>query len=139
MGSRLEEQLVFVLAMEVDEQFANLFEEGEGAGCVVDETSRLACCRELPADDEFRSRVYLCRLEKLLGGKRDVVPEDCFNDCFGCIGADHFTAGAVAKNKAESTNDDGFAGTGFACYDGESGLKRNGQLFNQCEVSDVKA
>lgn len=119
MGVGLEQGLVLVLAVDIDQQFAQRLEVAERAGRAVDVAAAAAFGGDHPAQDAqaFVVQVALGQPGVRFGNVHQV--EGGQDVCLVGAGAHHAAVGTVAQGKAESVEHDRFA-AGLASDDGHA-------------------
>ncbi len=137
-----EEGLVVVGAVDVDEVFAEAFEELGGGGGGVDLAAAVALEGEGAADDELvvfaegEAAFFEDGVEGLGIGVFDL--EGAFDGGFGFAAADEAFVGAFAEEEAEGAHEDGFARAGFAGDDVEAVSELGFGGVNDGEVADCE-
>ncbi len=140
---RFEEELGVVLAVDVDEDFADVFEHGAGDGVAVDGGGGAAAAggfEEAAGDDEFG---FL--FEGEVGGEGDFLAEvfggeveDAGDAAFLGAFAEHVGGRAETEENFQGPDDEGFAGTGLAGEAVEAGVEFDSDVLNDGEVLDME-
>lgn len=138
LAGGMEKGLVVVGAMQIDEEGADAFEEGERGGGVVDEGLGAAGSLDDAPQDQLAvfAGVQACVGQDGVNGLGVREAENGFDDALGFAGADGGGVGAFAEEQIESADEDGFAGAGFAGDDVESGFEGDGCFFDEREIFD---
>ncbi|MEY5010482.1 MAG: hypothetical protein RLZZ253_1621 [Verrucomicrobiota bacterium] len=136
-----EKGLVVVWAVEVHKAAAQFFEGGEGGGAAIDELAVCTGRRERAAQEELTRLAGLDAEAFELGIERGQEcrigqVENGLDRAGICPGTDQGFVGALAHQEFEGTDDDGFAGAGFAGDSGEPGLEEPGEILDEGKVSD---
>jgi len=125
-----------VRSVQVDQQGAQPFQEGERDRGVVHEC--LSASRRLddPAQDELAvvARLQSVLRQHVVDGRRPVETEGRFHDALRLPSADGRRVGPFAQQQGEGSDQDGFAGAGFARDDVQSRLELNAGFFHQGQV-----
>jgi len=125
-----QQGLVFVLAVDIDQQFAEGLEITERAGCAIDIAARTAFGGDHPAQDA-RAVVFEVALGQpgMSFGNVDQVES---GQNVGLVGAraNHAAVGAVAKGQAQGVEHDRLAGAGFPCDHAHPAIKFEIEMFN---------
>ncbi|MNE31463.1 hypothetical protein D3C80_1250330 [compost metagenome] len=113
MSVGFQQRLVFMLAVNVDQQLTQGLEVAQRAGRAVDVAARTTFGGDDPAQDARAVAVEIALGQPGLG-LRDIGQVEGGEDV-GLVGAGahHATVGAVAQGQAEGVEHDRFAGTGF--------------------------
>ena len=97
MRLRTEHGLVVVLAVKGDENVADLLQEREGNGGIVQKTSILSLRRYLAPDNQLLRRIKLVLFKKIPDLRRLTDEKGPFDDSFLSTFADNVRARALAK------------------------------------------
>ena len=132
----LPEQEVLMLRMDVDEVAAELAQQGQLHGRVVDEGTALACGVDLASDDGGAGVV----LEVVLGKEGfEVIGGDvelCLDDALAGTAAHGLGVGSLAEDETEGAHDDGLAGACLAGDDGEALARVELEMIDEGVVLD---
>ena len=130
MGIGLEQRLVFVLAVDIDQQLAQDLEVALGAGRAVDIAARAAFGGDDPAQDA-RAVAFKVALGQPGTGFGDILQVER-GQYIGLVGpgAHDAAVGAVAKGEAQCIEHDRFAGTGLASDYTHPAIQFQIEMFN---------
>ena len=123
MRGGIEQDLVLVLAVQIDERAGGLAERRAGDERAVDEGPAAPLRRDFAADDHFAA---VGLLEDRLDGRGLLA------------GPDELGAGASADEQSDRADEDGFAGAGFAGQDVEAGREFELESIDDGEVGDAE-
>lgn len=114
VGLALQQRLVLVLAMDVDQQFAQALQVAQRAGRAVDVGTRATFGSDHPAQDA-RTVLFQVALGEPVAGLGDGTDVEA-GENVGLVRSGTYRAavGAVAEGKAEGVEHDRLARTGFA-------------------------
>ena len=119
--ARIEQLLVFVLAMQFDQPVGEVLECAGGGQRSGDEGPAAALRGDFAADD-------------------DLLPPSVFEDGFDggqlLAGADQILRGAAAEEEPDGFDEDGFAGAGLARQDVERLFKVDGDRLDDRQVAN---
>lgn len=135
-----EEGLVVVWAVEIDEEIAKGFEDGEGGGGGVDELAIGAGGGEGALEDEGAILAGLGTgvLDAGVDGGGVIEMEGGLDRAGIRAGADEGFIGALADEELESADDDGLAGAGLARDGGEAGGESPLEVLDEREIADAE-
>ena len=123
MGRRIEQQLVLVLAVQIDEPGPEIPERAAGHQSAVDGRPAAALRGDLAPDDRFAA---VGRFEDGLDRGRLLSRSY------------QVRRSAAADQQADGTDEDGLAGAGFAGEDAEARLEFELERVDDGEVADGK-
>ena len=135
-----EEGLVIVRAVEIDQAVANLAEKRERGGRAVDELPARAGGGNDALEEElavlagFGTGFLEQRGNRRAGGQR----RDGLDDAFRLAGADGGFVGAVAEEKLEPADENGFPRAGLAGDGHEAAGNVPRERFHQGKIADAK-
>ncbi len=135
---RREDQLMLVLAADVDQRFADLRQMGERRHLAVDLGPVFAAAGNHPPDDEFLA------CGKSQPGKfflqTGIVPDRKERFHGGGVGLrpNHVRRSPVAQKQAHRADQNGLARSGFARNDVEALFKRNVQFVDDGKVGNTE-
>ena len=136
LGGFVIERVVGVLAVDVDQLLADVFELGEGGSLVVDKAAAAAFGVDNPAQAQFGGVFVQQPLIAQLGcqiGQGGKVEQGRQARFFGA-GAHLGVIGFVAQEQADGIKGNRFAGAGFAGEHGKAALEIEIEFFNQDKV-----
>ncbi len=130
VGVALEQRLVFMLAVDVDDQLAERLEVSLRAGAAVDVAARAPLGGDHPAQDARAVAVQVA-LGEPAAGFGDLRQIEAGEDV-GLVraGAHHAAVGTVAQAQAEGIEHDRLAGTGFAADGTHAGIQLEVQVVD---------
>ena len=130
VGIGFQQGLVFVLAVDIDQQFAQGFQVAQWARRAVDIAAGAPLGGDHPAQNAGAFIIKVA-LGQPCFGFGDVRQVEGGQDV-GLVGARayHATVGAVAKRQAEGVEHDRLAGAGFACDYAHPAIQFKIQMFN---------
>jgi len=133
-----EQGLVFVLVVDVDQQFAKGLEVALGAGRAVDIAARAAFSGDHPAQDA-RAVVVQVAFAQPLACFGDAAQLEAGEDV-GLVGAGahHAAVGAIAQGQAEGVEHDRFAGAGFAGDHRHAGVQLKVEVLDDGVIVNSK-
>ena len=136
VGIGLEQRLVFVLAVDVDQQFAERLEVALRTRRAIDVGARATFSGDDPAQDAraVLLQVALAQPGLGFGNLRDVEAGE--NVRLVGTGAYHAAVGAIAQRQAERVEHDRLAGTGFAGDDAHAAAQFQIQLIDDGVVAN---
>jgi len=141
---RVEQRLVFVLAVQLHEARREVAKRRGGRERAVDERAASALAADLAADDQLaRSRLsrasgrHRGRVPRARDASRGVV-EDCFDGGLRLARPDQVGRRARAEQEAHGFNEDGLAGAGLPRQHVEAGLELDLDGFDHREVADAE-
>lgn len=128
-----------VRAVEIDEAFADFFEESEGDGGVVDKLAVGGDTDGAAYDDlgVFAGR-EAAFFEDGVDFRRVFEVEDGFDGAGFLAGADEAFVGAFAEYHFQCADDDGFSGSGFAGDGDKAGAEFPCEFVNEGEITDFE-
>ena len=130
VGVGFEQRLVLVLAVDVDQQFAEGLEIAQRAGGAVDIAARAPFAGDDPAQNA-RAVVVQVAFGQPGAGFGDVLQVEAGEDVrLVRAGADHAAVGAVAQGQAEGVEHDRLAGAGLAGDHRHAALQFEVQMFD---------
>ncbi len=134
MGVGLEQGLVFVLAVNVDQQFTECLEVAKGAGRAIDIATRASFGGDDPAQDAGAFVVQVA-FDEPVARFRDVLQVEGGQDV-GLVrpGAHHAAVGTITQGQAESIEHDRLAGTGFAGDDAHPAIQFQIEVLDDCVI-----
>ena len=138
VGVRFKQGLVFVLVVDVDQQFAKGLEVALGAGRAVDVAARTAFGGDHPAQDARAVVVQVALAQPLAGFGDGGQVEAGENVGLVGAGAHHAAVGTIAQGQAEGIEHDRFAGAGFAGYHRHAGVQLEVEVFDDGVVVNRK-
>ncbi|MNI18223.1 hypothetical protein D3C73_716250 [compost metagenome] len=130
MGIGLEQGLVFVLAVNVDQQLAQRLEVAKRAGRAVDVAARTSFGCDDPAQDA-RAVVFEVAFGQPGAGFRNVDQIEGGQD-IGLVGAgaDHAAVGTITQGKAQRVEHDRLARAGFSGDHAHPAIEFEIEMFN---------
>jgi len=130
VGVGLEQRLVLVLAVNVDQQFAQRLEITLRAGCAIDVAARAALGGDHSAQDAGAFAVHVA-FGQPGAGVGDVVQVEAGEDV-GLVRTDahHAAVGPVAEGQAEGIEHDRFARAGFTADHAHAAFQLEVQVFD---------
>ena len=137
LAARAQHRLRRVLAVDVDQHFADFPQLGDGGGVAVDQRPRTAVGFDDPAQHDG---AWIARqLADLEPGLERVVGHE-FSDQIGArrAFANHAGIAARAQRELQRIDQDGFAGAGFTGEDGEAGSEFDFQRIDDDEVTQAQ-
>jgi hypothetical protein len=141
VAAGIEQSAVVMLAVDLDEQRAELADQGDRHGLVVDQRAAAAVRLDDPAEDERLSRLAL---EAAFGeeGKSGVPGRKLEGDPdhrLGLTAADEAAVGAGAERESERVEKDRLAGPGLAGQNAEARPEFEVEALDQDDVADGEA
>ena len=130
MGIGFQQGLVFVLAVDIDQQFAESLEIAERAGRAIDIATRTAFGGNDPTQDA-RAVVFQVALGQPGMGLGNVDQIEGRQNV-GLVGAraNHAAVGAIAEGQAQGVEHDRLAGAGFPCDHAHPAIEFEIEMFN---------
>ena len=105
-----------MLRVNVKQAKGNLTKNSNAHRRIIHEGTTLAICRDFPTQDAFRRLIIkFVFLEECLHIVAFYV-EEAFDGALGSTRHDASCVGSLAHKQAESTKDNGLAGSRFACH-----------------------
>ncbi len=131
---------MIVRAVEIDQEIAEVLEDGEGGGGGVDGLPVGADGAELPLQNQrpLLAGIHAVFLEALVDGRGIVELKECFDGAGIGAGADDGFIGALAQEELEGPDDDGFAGPGLAGDGGEPGTEGPLEVLDKGEIANAE-
>jgi hypothetical protein len=141
MSARVQEPAIVMLAVDFDQQSADLAQQPRRDRLVVDEGAAAAVRLDDSAD---RQRLAgLARQAVLLEqGERGMTRRQLEGDAdrrLALAAAHEAAVGAGAERQAQGVEEDRFSGAGFAGQDAEAGAEFQVERFDQHHVADRQA
>jgi len=130
MGLGLQQRLVFMLAVNVDQQLAQGLQITQRTGGAIDVAARTALGGDHPAQDARAVAVEVA-LGQPGAGFGDVHQVEGGEDV-GLFGAwaNHAAVGAIAQGQAQGVEHDRLAGAGFPCDHAHPTIQFQIEMFN---------
>ena len=131
-----QQGLVGVLAVDVDQEVAQVLELAATRRSAIDEGARAALSHQQPAHDALAVIVQGLRGQPVSG--RGAVGEIEAGDHLGAFlaGTDHGGIGLVPQGQAQGIDQDGFSGPGLAGQGGEAAVTVEFQAADDRQVLD---
>ncbi len=130
------QQLVGVLAVDLNKKLAQLTQLGERHRRAVDKAAGAAVAADDAAQQALTAIFKLVLFQPALGS-RGVFQGKAGAEIGACgVGANHVGFRAPAKAEPKGINGNGFTRAGFASNGGHAAVKINFQLANNCKITD---
>ena len=136
MVGRVGEADLFVLALHLDKQRAEVFQEIQADLLVVDQRAGTAVTRDDAPEQDFALRIQPLFGQQVHGGVAGGDGKGRRYDRLRGAGADQPGVGTRPKGKAEAVQQYGFTGTRLTGERGEAGGEMQIQPLDQHDVAD---
>src|SRR5262245_47441916 len=130
----IQQSLLFMLAVDVQQERRELAQSRHSAGLVVDVHAVAYVRRYFTADNELMVLHTLGVQAEPVEFDMQVRFEDGFDNRATLSGADHFRRRFRSCQECEGVNDDGFAGAGFARQEIKTFLEMKFEMIDEGEV-----
>ncbi len=130
MGVGLEQRLMLVLAVDINEQFAQRLQVSLRAGRAIDVRARATFGGNHPAQDAGAVVVEVALFEPGLGLGNVAQVERGKDVCLVGTRPDHAAVGPVAQSQAQGVEHDRLAGTGFASNNAHASIQFQIKVFD---------
>jgi len=101
---RLQQQLMFMLTVQIHQQIAELLQQSDRHRLIVDETASFAAAGNFATDQQNLVVVHIILLQKIMHRRQGAGREFGFEDRFFAAAADHLFRQPLAQQPAQGAD-----------------------------------